>query len=143
MRAFLSILGAILASWAMPLAAEDDAPARCPDARTTLDLDECTAAILETTRARRAQYLAAAVQRHAETPELGVMIAASDVVFDAYARSECDAVYVAFIDGSIRNIMTLTCQIALNDQRTHTIWRNWLTYMDSTKPDLPEPLPTP
>ena len=40
---------------------------------------------------------------------------------------------------TIRNAMSLTCRIRLVDQRTHTIWQNWLTFMDSTPPILPEP----
>ena len=33
----------------------------------------------------------------------------------------------------------LGCKIALTQARTHWLWRNWLTYMDSTPPILPEP----
>jgi hypothetical protein len=30
----------------------------------------------------------------------------------------------------------------LVDERTRTIWQNWLTYADSTPPALPEPGPS-
>jgi hypothetical protein len=33
----------------------------------------------------------------------------------------------------------LSCQIKLTQLHTHTIWLEWLTYMDSTPPILPEP----
>lgn len=38
--------------------------------------------------------------------------------------------------------MALTCDIALIDERTRTIWQTWLTFMDSAPPILPAPGPT-
>lgn len=142
MRAFSAICGAILAACAMPLAAEDAAPARCPDAITTPEMNECMAALLEGARQRQATYLEAALARNVERPELVARIKASDTAFAAYADAECDAVYEDWKDGTIRGLMFLSCQIALVDARTRTIWQNWLTYLDSTPPVLPEPLPT-
>jgi uncharacterized protein YecT (DUF1311 family) len=143
MRAFWAICGAILAACAMPLAAEDESPARCPDATSTPEMNECMAALLEGARQRQATYLEAALARHTDRPELAAKIKASDAAFAAYADAECDAVYEDWKEGTIRGVMFLSCQIALVDARTRTVWQHWLTYMDDTPPVLPEPLPTP
>ena len=65
-----------------------------------------------------------------------------DSAFEAYRENECGAVYEQWRDGTIRNMMSLTCSIGLTDERTRTIWSSWLTYMDSTPPILPEPRST-
>jgi len=143
MRAFSAICGAILAACAMPLAAEEaDAPTVCPDAVSTPEMNECMAGILEGAHKRQAAYLQAALARNADRPELAERIKASDAAFAAYADAECDAVYEDWKEGTIRGVMFLSCKIALVDARTRTIWQNWLTYMDSTPPELPEPGPS-
>lgn len=106
---------------------------------STPEMNECMAGILERAIARKDRYLAAALQRHSDKPELVAMIRQSDKASDAYREAECEAMYEDWKEGTIRTIMGLSCSIALADERTRTIWQNWLTYMDSTPPDLPEP----
>jgi len=109
---------------------------------STIEMNECVAAVLERSTARKNRYLAAAVARHNDQTELVAQIKASDAAFTRYADTECGAIYEAWKEGSIRTIMDLSCRIARTDERTRVIWRNWLTYMDSTPPDLPEPGPS-
>lgn len=116
--------------------------AGCPNATTTLEINECLSALLEKADNRRVIYRQAAIERHGERPELTAAIVASEKAFDPYREAECDGVYENWKEGSIRYTMALTCKIELTDRRTHTIWRNWLTFMDSTAPVLPEPRPT-
>ncbi len=106
---------------------------------STPEMNECMAGILERAIARKDRYLAAALERHRDKPELVAMILQSDKASDAYREAECEAMYEDWKEGTIRTIMGLSCSIALADERTRTIWQNWLTYMDSTPPDLPEP----
>ena len=120
-------------------AANAQQSARCNDAATTLDMNECLAATLARADERRAEYLAKAVERHSDRPELADLITASDAAFTAYRDAECAAVLEDWIEGSIRGAMTLSCRIDMTDRRTHTIWQNWLTYPDSTPPILPKP----
>lgn len=143
MRVIWTLGIAAFSSWSGPVSAQADPPQRCPDAITTLDINDCLNQISQAARDRRAAYLAAAAQRHVNKAALTEHIKASDAAFSKYVTTECGAVYESWGEGSIRNAMALSCRIALDDQRTHTIWRNWLTYMDSTPPDLPEPKPTP
>ena len=106
---------------------------------STPEMNECMAGILERAIARKDRYLAAALERHSDKPELVAMIRQSDKASDAYREAECEAIYEDWKEGTIRTIMGLSCSIALADERTRMIWQNWLTYMDSTPPDLPEP----
>jgi len=44
--------------------------------------------------------------------------------------------------GTIRGAMTLGCRTRITEARTLEVWRNWLTYVDSTPPILPRPTPS-
>ena len=120
-----------------------DHPQHCPDAKTTIDMNQCYVGLLVRADERRVAYLAKAVEIHADRPELVKEIEASDVAFLAYRDAECGAVYENWEEGTIRGVMGLGCSIAMNNRRTLTIWRNWLTYMDSRPPVLADPKPTP
>lgn len=119
-----------------------DKSVRCADALTTVDMNECFSETLTRADAKRVRYLGAALERHADRPELLEAIRESQTAFEAYRDTECGAVLQNWIDGSIRGAMTLGCRIDMTDQRTHRIWQNWLTSMDSSTPVLPEPQPT-
>lgn len=106
---------------------------------TTLEMNECMAAIRERASERKARYLAAAVAGNADRPDLVALIRQSDAAFEAYRAAECEAVYTDYEGGTIRTIQGLGCEIRLIDERTRTIWQTWLTYMDSTAPELPAP----
>ncbi|MDN3646982.1 DUF6265 family protein [Pontixanthobacter aestiaquae] len=109
---------------------------------TTIEMNQCMAAILAKAKARQTEYLDAALERYADRPDIAGMIRASDAAFDAYSSAECGAVWEDWKEGTIRTMMSLKCSIGLADKRAHDIWENWLTYMDSTPPVLPEPAPT-
>ncbi len=109
---------------------------------TTIEMDECMSEILARSTQRKDQYLAAALARHDDSPDLAKMIRQSEAAAEAYRKQECDALYEDNKEGTIRNYVYLSCAIALVDERTRTIWQNWLTYADSTPPVLPEPGPS-
>ena len=112
---------------------------RCPDALTTLDMNACYGAQLERSEARLERYFVAALERVSADDSLTLLLRSTQEGWQAYRGGECGAVHESFEDGSIRTVMYLGCAIALTDERTHTIWQNWLTYPDSTPPVLPEP----
>ena len=117
-------------------------PVHCPDAMTTPDLNECFAQALERAESRQARYVAAALERFEGNADVAAGIRQSEEAFAAYRDTECGNIFQKFIDGTIRGSMALGCRIAMTDRRTHTVWSNWLTCMDSTAPILPEPEPT-
>ena len=108
----------------------------------TLEMNACLAGLLEKAKEQQARYLDAALSGVADRPELVEKIRTSDAAFNAHRDAECDAVWENWKDGTIRTAMSLTCAITMTDLRTHDIWENWLTYMDNTAPDLPEPRAT-
>lgn len=119
----------------------------CPG-DTTQEINSCASQRLDRAGATLARYVAAARKRIED--EKDAKSAATLIAFDkaeaawaAYATAECDAVYDDWIDGTIRDSMDLNCQIDLTTSHTHTIWSNWLTYMDDTPPILPEPSTAP
>ncbi|MEL7199467.1 MAG: DUF6265 family protein [Pseudomonadota bacterium] len=109
---------------------------------TTMEVNKCLGMVLERAQVRERQYLKAALGTTEHGSDVNEMISASDAAFRKYHMHECAAVYDQWREGTVRNAMSLRCSIRLTDQRTHTIWRNWLTYQDSSAPILPEPGPS-
>ncbi|HLZ76236.1 lysozyme inhibitor LprI family protein [Phenylobacterium sp.] len=125
------------------------APPGCPG-ETTLEINACFGERLQRADAELARYAAAArsrLKREAATAPPGDTSAAkalggfqaSERAWSAYRDAECGAVYDNWSAGTIRTVEDLACRIGLTRLRTHTVWENWLTYMDSTPPVLPEP----
>jgi uncharacterized protein YecT (DUF1311 family) len=121
----------------------------CPG-ENTLQINACFSGRLQRADAELARYAAAARSRlttSAATASAGDNSSATALrgfeaaqkAWSAYRDAECGAVYDYWSTGTIRTVEDLACRIDLTRLRTHTVWRNWLTYMDSTPPVLPEP----
>lgn len=115
--------------------------ALCPDAQNTLEINDCYGEMMMAADMRRAEYLAAAVTRLAGREAVQEDLRAADRAFATYRDAACGAVYEKWREGTIRVVQSLTCQIRLTDSHVHAMWQDWLTYPDSTPPDLPEPQP--
>ncbi|MFN3930959.1 MAG: lysozyme inhibitor LprI family protein [Brevundimonas sp.] len=125
-------------------------PQDCASPANTIEMNDCAAAEVAAEEARMAAYLAASIKvlrDEAESPELAAAVVAelhaSQTAWQAYADSACRTVYTRWQSGTIRNLMALGCRERLTRERTHTLWADYLGYMDSTPPILPEPLPLP
>lgn len=113
---------------------------------TTYAINQCLAAVRDRAKAREKRYFEAALggrpaAARPTNPQQDFMRSAQAAAEEMRSK-ECGAVYEQWREGSIRNAMALRCEIRLIDQRTHDIWRNWLTYQDSSEPVLPEPVPS-
>ena len=116
---------------------------------TTIAMNDCASGKLDAAEAELARYTAAASARigdlstDAERGSAGMKLTMAfekaGRAWAVYRDSECDAVYAHWSAGSIRTTMSLGCRVEMTRRRTYTVWRNWLTYMDSTPPILPEP----
>lgn len=135
MNKYLIAVLAILFSPALSASGVTD----CENARTTLEINDCAAMELESAQAELDEYLQASFEHHANDPELVAAIKTAQKDWQAYLASHCDAIYMQWRDGSIRGVMSLSCKTQLTKQRTHQIWSNFLSHMDSTSPVLPEP----
>jgi uncharacterized protein YecT (DUF1311 family) len=125
------------------------APPKCPG-DNTLEINDCMSATLTRAEDELKRYLTAARKRlkSEAADDAGAAAALADLdkvqtAWTAYSKAECGAVYDYWSSGTIRTSMELTCEIDLTRQRTHTVWSEWLTYMDSTPPILPEPSTAP
>ncbi|MCM2129357.1 lysozyme inhibitor LprI family protein [Larsenimonas rhizosphaerae] len=128
----------VLASLSLSAVADDEA-LDCNNVMNTLDINRCAAIELEDAEKVLTHYLETSVERNAADPELVDAIKVAQKQWQAYAAAHCDAVYTQWREGTIRGVMGITCRTRLTRQRTHEIWQDFLTYMDSTPPVLPEP----
>ncbi|WP_294339806.1 lysozyme inhibitor LprI family protein [uncultured Sphingomonas sp.] len=108
---------------------------------TTRDVEQCLAADLDRADAELNRYYAAATKRLSQQRDTAALakLRTAERAWIVYRDAECDAVYESWGQGTIRGAMNLGCRITLTEARTATIWRNWLTYADSTLPILPKP----
>ncbi len=135
---------------AAALLSQDPEPALdCDKAMTTLDVNACMAKDLATEEAQMERYLEAARTRAAaidassvsdwERTQAATYLKNGQTAWEAYAAIVCDGVYDQWKGGTIRNAMYLGCKIEMTRERPRVIWRDYLTYADSTPPILPEP----
>jgi uncharacterized protein YecT (DUF1311 family) len=113
---------------------------------STLEINACLQDRLDRSQTRLERYIQAAIDRHTDADgkidPVVLGIQSSQAAFEAYRGIECDSVYEEWKQGTIRDAMSLNCRMKLTDERAHVVWRNWLQFMDSTPPILPEPKAT-
>lgn len=117
---------------------------RCPDAVTTIEVNACLGAALADVDKEMDRYYDAAVARlkaedRAPADEALLELARAQAAWRTYRDAECGAVYSYWREGTIRTSVALSCQISLTRLRVFSLWRDWLTYPDSTPPILPRP----
>ncbi|MEZ8358380.1 lysozyme inhibitor LprI family protein [Vibrio splendidus] len=133
------VLTVVLLTCLPLLASASDDVIDCENAMNTLEINHCAAIELETAQAELDKYLAASFEHNDYDAELVASIKKAQESWQAYMSAHCNSVYTQWRDGSIRGLMALSCKTTLTKQRTHEVWANFLTYMDSTPPVLSEP----
>lgn len=119
----------------------------------TLQLNVCALEDVNAEQARMQRYLDRALERaaatDAESGEYGdeptrqvELLNAAQKAWEAYAEVRCDAQWDLVKGGTIRTIVLMSCHTEATRQRTHDIWKDHLTFFDSTPPLLPEPVRT-
>lgn len=136
MKRCISILGVV--GFACSVTASE-LDVDCDNAMNTLEINHCAALELESAQVELEQYLTTSFEHNADDVELVSAIKVAQENWQAYMTAHCDSVYTQWRDGSIRGLMALSCKTKLTKQRTHEVWDNFLTYMDSAPPVLPEP----
>ncbi len=142
------MLGAIV--FALALTQTSSAGPACDNDGSTIALNACARQNLDIEQARMEHYLAAAREAarrgDLSTAEYGGLptqqvayLSASQAAWTAYAEITCAGVHDQYAGGSIRTLMHLGCLRQMTHERTQVIWRDHLTYADSTPPVLPEP----
>lgn len=130
----------MLSLLALAIVSSSPGSASCPGTTTT-EVDACFAARFVEADADLNRYYNMAIRRVRK--EGGASIAKGLMQAErswlSYRDTECGAAYEKYRGGTIRTSMETGCFIRLTRLRTYMIWRNWLTYPDSTPPLLPRP----
>lgn len=117
---------------------------RCRDAVMTTELNACLGHERDEAMAVLERYRAAArahvIRDRPELTEFPAEFDAAQAAWLGYQKSQCGAVFTLWREGTIRGAMILNCEIRMAELRTHELWHDWLTYVDSTPPVLPEPV---
>jgi uncharacterized protein len=134
------------------LMAVSDKPDSC-DGMTTEGMNDCAATYSNRAERELVRYAATARARLAESakdnPEDDGEQEAlkgfdeAQKAWSAYRDAECGAVFNWWRGGTVRIVMSLSCTTEMTKARTRQIWSNWLRFVDSTPPLLPEPRPEP
>ncbi|SQD76840.1 lysozyme inhibitor LprI family protein [Moritella yayanosii] len=111
----------------------------CDKAFNTLEINYCAKVELDKAEAEMQRYLSKSIAQYTADTNVVESINIAQSAWQSYSKSQCDSVFTMFRDGSLRVVMTLSCRTKLTQQRTHELWSQYLTYMDSSAPVLPEP----
>ncbi|EDM66228.1 MAG: DUF1311 domain-containing protein [Moritella sp.] len=111
----------------------------CDKAFNTLEINYCAKVELDQAEAEMKLYLDKSIAQYIADTHVVESINIAQSAWQSYSKSQCDSVFTMFRDGSLRVVMTLSCRTKLTQQRTYELWSQYLTYMDSSAPVLPEP----
>ena len=117
----------------------DEKTVDCDTAFTTIEINHCAAIELNAAKTELEKYLKASLEHNSFYSKLVEAMKLAQTDWETYMSSHCDSVHTQWRDGTIRGVMAISCKTKLTKQRTHELWENFLTYMDSTPPVLPEP----
>ena len=112
----------------------------CKYAMNSMQISYCAELELAKAEQQMETYFVKAKQHHSEDSQLITAIDKAQEAWLIYSDAQCAAVYTRFRDGSISDLMEISCKENLTNKRTHEIWTDYLTYMDGEEqPVLPEP----
>jgi len=111
----------------------------CDKALNTIEINYCAKVKLDKAETEMKRYLAKSIAQYTTDSNIVESINIAQSAWQSYSQSQCNSVFTLFRDGSLRVVMTLSCRTKLTEQRTHELWSQYLTYMDSSAPVLPEP----
>lgn len=138
MKKLCLISGLLVSSSAMATA--QTTKVDCENAYTTIEINQCAENKFDTANQQLQQYLAQAIKQNSTDKQLIDAIKNAQKQWLQYQKEECNAVYTQWQQGTIRGVMALSCKLALTQQRTLTIWDNYLRPMDSSAAVLPKPV---
>ena len=135
MKQILPLLLLLVSTPALTAGAAPD----CHNAMSTMEINLCAELEREAAMGEMTHYLQAVLDEHEADAELVKAIQDAQVSWEGYRQAQCGAVFTQWRGGTVRGLMTLSCQTRLTQSRTHTLWENFLTTMEGTSL-LPEPM---
>ncbi len=113
---------------------------QCGKNRNTLAINECLMQKVEASEERLGNYLSRIEKKYSDEPKAISLLDKSQSMWRSFREQFCRSVYQGFSEGTVGNSIYARCKLQQTDRRTHELWEWYLTYWDSTPPDLPEPL---
>ena len=115
----------------------------CANAGSTIEQNVCAGREVRALEENLRLYTDTAYRVLRENADTGqepliAEIAESQRLWEAYVEAACGAVDTYWQQGTIRTVMAASCQMELIRERTHYIWREYLTPMEGLA-RLPEP----
>lgn len=111
----------------------------CENPMTTADMNYCARQDVIKAEDTMNTYLIATINANRHDTETVEAIMQSQTDWQKYRDSYCDAVYSHWRDGTIRGVMSISCEQALTEQRTHQLWQDFLRPMDDEEAVLSKP----
>ncbi len=131
----MAVLALLLA---MPI--QSNAEPCLKENKNTLAINECLMQKIEASEERLDSYLSKIQKKYAsDDPHMTSLLGESQTVWRNFREKFCRSVYQEFAEGTVGNSIYARCMLQQTDRRTHDLWEWYLTYWDSTPPDLPEP----
>ncbi|MEC6795592.1 lysozyme inhibitor LprI family protein [Photobacterium sp. S4TG1] len=112
----------------------------CDEAYSTLEINQCAEDKLNIAEQQLQVYLAQSLYQNSTDKALIDAINTAQKQWLLYRKTECNAVYTQWRQGTIRGMMTLSCQLTLTQQRALTLWHNYLRLIDGSAALLPKPI---
>jgi len=141
MAALLALFGALSISSAT--VQDDWSDVDCANAGSTLEQNVCAGRDVRALEENLRLYTDTAYEVLRENGErdseaLIAKIREGERLWRAYVEAACGAVDAYWEQGTIRTVMAASCEMELIRERTHHIWREYLTPMEGM-PRLAEP----
>lgn len=111
----------------------------CSQDGTTIEMNECAEQKLTEMERTLTLYFEKSLALQAEDEDTAKALRASQKAWQGYKDAYCDAVYMHWRDGSIRNLMSLSCQQSLTQQRTVELWADFIKESDDSETPLANP----
>jgi uncharacterized protein YecT (DUF1311 family) len=106
------------------------------ESSATPDIEACARKRLDEARLTYDRYLAEARRVAADEPKDAAGLESSQKAWREFVDVDCKAVYQHWIDGTIRGLQAITCELGHLRERTCNLW--W-TYLEMANTDLKPP----
>ena len=124
---------------ALPFMHSAHAEILCQTSKTTAEEQQCMLTELARADKKLMTYLQTARLQLAKSADSKFDLDVAQKAWEQYRTAHCADVYTYWAQGSIRYRQSAQCQIDLSQERTHDLWKAYLTFADSTPPVLAEP----
>jgi len=100
----------------------------CADATTTIEMEFCAQKALTEAQTELMCTIESTLKTFQGDKEKITLFKNAQKQWTSYRDLHCGLVYDRWRDGSIRNLITISCKVELTQQRTNVLQRDFLTF---------------